>query len=47
MNKLTHGNAVKKETIILSSQKQAGFKLHPLFVNENGEIIDYVLLPAY
>lgn len=47
MNRLTYGNAVKKETIILSSQKQAGFKLHPLFINENGEIIDYVLLPAY
>ena len=47
MNRLTYGNAVKKETIILSSQKQAGFKLHPLFINENGEIVDYVLLPAY
>ena len=47
MNRLTYGNTVKKETIILSSQKQAGFKLHPLFINESGEVVDYVLLPAY
>ena len=47
MNKLAQGNAIKKETIILSAQQKAGFKLHPLFINENGEVIDYVLLPAY
>lgn len=47
MNKLTQGNAIKKETIILSAQKKAGFKLHPLFINEDNEVIDYVLLPAY
>lgn len=47
MTKLAQGNAVKKETIIISAQKKAGFKLHPLFINEDGEVIDYVLLPAY
>jgi len=47
MTKLAQGNAVKKETIIISAQKNAGFKLHPLFINEDGEVIDYVLLPAY
>lgn len=47
MTKLAQGNAVKRETIIISAQKKAGFKLHPLFINEDGEVIDYVLLPAY
>ena len=47
MSKLAQGNAVRKETIIISAQKRVGFKLHPLFINENGETIDYVLLPAY
>ena len=45
--KLAQGNSVKKETLILSDKKKSGFKLHPMFINEDGEEIDYVLLPAY
>ena len=47
MTKLTVGNAVRKESLILSSQQKSGFKVHPLFINEDGAEVDYVLLPAY
>ena len=40
------GRVVSKEQLLLSASSRVGFKLHPLFVN-NGEELDYVLLPAY
>lgn len=40
------GRVVSKEQLLLSAAPRVGFKLHPLFVN-NGEELDYVLLPAY
>ncbi len=43
----TMGKIIRKESVILSSTAQAGFKLHPIFININGEEVDYVLLPAY
>lgn len=47
MTKLIIGNIVRKETLILSNEKKSGFKLHPLFINEDGAEVDYILLPAY
>ena len=44
---ITTGNVIRKESIIISATPQAGLKIHPLFINENGEEVDYVLLPAY
>ena len=40
------GRVVSKEQLLLSAAPRVGFKVHPLFVN-NGEELDYVLLPAY
>jgi len=47
MTGLESGNIIKKENIILSTQKKSGFKVHPLFINEDNVEVDYVLLPAY
>ena len=47
MTKLQEGYSIRKEALIISSAAKPGFKLHPLFINEDGEQIDYVLLPAY
>lgn len=47
MNDARVGKIVRKETIVISATEQVGFKLHPLFINELGEELDYVLLPAY
>ena len=44
---LDRGQVIKKESLIITSKHQSGFKLHPMFINEDGEEIDYVLLPAY
>ena len=41
------GKVIKKESIIISDKHMAGFKLHPIFKNINGEELDYVLLPVY
>lgn len=41
------GKIVKKESLILSDTPITGFKIHPLFINADGEEVDYVLLPAY
>ena len=41
------GKIIKKESIIISDKHMAGFKLHPIFKNINGEELDYVLLPVY
>lgn len=43
----TVGKLIRKESIIVSGTKQAAFKCHPLFINENGEELNYVLLPAF
>lgn len=40
------GRVVSKEQLLLSPNAKVGFKLHPLFINNNEEL-DYVLLPAY
>lgn len=41
------GQAIRRESILISATEQSGFKLHPLFDAGNGESYDYVLLPAY
>lgn len=41
------GKIIRKESLIISSVEQSGFKLHPIFIGENGEELEYVLLPAY
>lgn len=41
------GKIVQKDSIIISATQQNGFKLHPLFITENGDELDYVLLSAY
>lgn len=46
-NLTTGGKLVKKESLILSDTLTTGFKIHPLFINEAGEEIDYILLAAY
>jgi hypothetical protein len=38
---------INKEVLLVSNIKQAGFKLHPLFIDANGYEIDYALLSAY
>lgn len=40
------GVVVRKETLLLSDQPMAGFKLHPLFKSGDNEL-EYALLPAY
>ena len=41
------GKVIHKESLIISPVKQSGFKLHPAFIDENGEEIEYILLSAY
>ena len=42
------GNTITKETIIISDHNQKDcFKLHPAFINEKGEEVDYFLYSAY
>ncbi len=44
----TNGTAIRKEALILTPTKQGpNFKIHPLFINEDGEEVEYVLLAAY
>jgi len=47
MTESDNGNSIRKEILYISNEKKTGFKLHPLFINENNEEIEYVLLPAY
>lgn len=47
MTESEYGNSIRKENLYISNEPKTGFKLHPLFINENNEEIDYVLLPAY
>lgn len=41
------GKIVRKETIAISATSQPGFKIHPAFVDTNGNTLEYILLPAY
>ena len=41
------GKIVRKETIAISETLQPGFKIHPAFVDTNGNTLEYILLPAY
>ena len=43
----TVGKIIQKDSFIISATNQTGFKIHPLFVNNAGEELDYVLLSAY
>ena len=42
-----NGTKINKEHIYLSDTKYAGFELHPIFKDKNGNAVKYVLLPAY
>lgn len=44
---LAKGQIVRHESIIISPEKQAGFKLHPIFNDGAGGELDYVLFSAY
>lgn len=41
------GKIIHKESFIISPTAQSGFKLHPAFINEEGDELDYILLSAY
>ena len=47
MGNATIGNVVRRESLIISSTQQTGFKLHPMFKAADGSELNYVLLPAY
>ena len=49
LSTVTTANGIKinKEQIYLSDTKYAGFELHPIFKDKNGNEVKYVLLPAY
>ena len=41
------GTGIIKESILLSGKPLTGFQVHPLFIDEDGNELDYVLLSAY
>lgn len=41
------GKIIRKETLVLSDEPITGFKLHPIFIDENNNELDYVLFSAY
>ena len=41
------GNKILKEIVAISSTKQSGLALFPLFYDANGNELEYALLPAY
>ena len=45
--KNTVGNIIRKESIIISPVPATSFKIHPLFLDDNGNELDYVLIGAY
>lgn len=47
VSKTSNGFKINKEHLYLADQKYAGFILHPLFRNEEGKALRYVLLPAF
>lgn len=38
---------INKENIYISAIRQSGFSIHPVFLDENDNELDYILLPAY
>ena len=42
----TNGATIKKEIIMVSSNEQKGFKVHPAFIRD-GQELDYILYSAY
>ena len=42
-----YGPIIKEEVLQLSDKARTGFKIHPLFIDENGNELEYVLLSAY
>lgn len=44
---LSKGQVIRHDSIIISAIKQGSFKVAPIFIDENGEELDYVLLSAY
>ena len=47
ISKISNGFKINKEHLYLADQKYAGFILHPLFRNEEGKALRYILLPAF
>lgn len=47
LSSIKFGKAIRKETVVVSAVEKPGFKLHPAFINENNEEVDYILLSAY
>lgn len=50
INKVTEANGntlIDNEQIILSGAEQPEFKIHPLFIDDNGNELPYVLIGAY
>lgn len=41
------GKIIRKESLIISPTAQSGFKLHPAFIDENGNELEYILISAY
>lgn len=41
------GKIIRKEAFVISNKLESGFKLHPIFIDEEGNELDYVLLGAY
>ena len=41
------GTSIRKDSVMLSDSQQPGFKIHPIFLDSNGNELDYVLLSAY
>ena len=41
------GKIVEKDSLMVSYTQQNGFKLHPLFIDPDGNELDYVLIGAY
>lgn len=42
-----NGTIIRKEMILISAEAQPGFKLHPLFIDDDDNELDYILLSAY
>ena len=43
----TVGRIIRKESIAITAREQYGFKIHPAFVDTSGNVLDYILIPAY
>lgn len=47
VSKIADGIKINKEHLYLADKRYAGFSLHPLFRDEDGNALRYVLLPAF